>query len=118
MDMVVGAIGRPEFLDGRADVMCSQNVRRFWGKLGYHDTFPTRMERHRSVSGKDKIKLGHGDADPLYDEGHDIRQHVYEGTELIEFVSCFGGLALYNPIAFQLCEYDESGSDSEHVLFH
>merc|ERR1711920_888956 len=41
-----------------------------------------------------------------------------QGDALIPFVSCFGALALYNPEAFRLCEYDEAGDDCEHVGFH
>lgn len=94
-DMVHATIGRPEFVEGKSDMYCSQGI----GRWGDSDGL-TRLD-HASR--------------PVEDQGQ--QRALFQGESLIPFDSCFGSLALYNPIALQLCKYDEKGMDNEHVTY-
>jgi len=96
-DMVHATIGRPEFVEGRSDVYCSQGVGRWGDSAGL-----TRVD-HASR--------------PAEDTGQ--QRKLFQGDSLVPFDSCFGSLALYNPVALQIgCKYEEKGMDNEHVIYH
>lgn len=116
VDMVHAVIGRPEYMDGKIDMVCAQGLRRHpeLGTLGFYDTFPLRHPEHESVSGVARpVNL-----DPATQSNPNINQEIFQGTPLRKVHSCFGGLAIYRPAALKECDYDEDGFDSEHVSFH
>ena len=77
-------------------LVCAQslNEHSVTHRLGYHDVFAHRVEGHDSV---DKTWMFDTLANSL----------LNEGTDLIPVHSCFSGLAIYDPRAIELCDYDE-----------
>lgn len=116
VDMVHASLGRPEVINGKVDLACSQSLRRYAGnaELGYHDTFAMRFPGQENVSGR----LRPEEYNPTMHDFPDIPKTVMQGDNLRPVLSCFGGIALYKPAALRMCEYEADVPDCEHVTFH